>query len=417
MTPTVVLVITGIIGLYMAWNIGANDVANAMGTSVGSGALTLKQAIVVAGLLEFCGAVLVGAYVTDTVRKGIVDPVIFASDPNTLIYGMMGALASAALWLNLSSYFGWPVSTTHSIVGAVSGFGILIGGFSAIKWWTMFKIVSSWVVSPVVGGLTGYIVYQVIRKTVIAKDDPGAAARKQFFLWTGLLMFVVSLVTLFKGLKNLKLKLSSLQALALSSGLGVLGMIIGKVLAPRTKWGKDGGEGGLKAMESTFTSLQVVTAATVAFAHGANDVANAVGPMAAVIGTVRSGAVAQKVDVPIWILLLGGAGIVVGLATYGYKVMATIGQKITEITPSRGFAAEFGAAITILLGSKLGLPLSTTHTLVGSVLGVGFARGFRALNMKVVRSIAFSWILTIPAAAGVCIVFFYIFRFIGIVAV
>jgi PiT family inorganic phosphate transporter len=281
----------------------------------------------------------------------------------------------------------------------------------------MFKIVSSWVVSPVVGGLTGYIVYQVIRKTVIAKDDPGAAARKQFFLWTGLLMFVVSLVTLFKGLKNLKLKLSSLQALALSSGLGVLGMIIGKVLAPRTKWGKDGGEGGLKAMESTFTSLQVVTAATVAFAHGANDVANAVGPMAAVIGTVRSGAVAQKVDVPIWILLLGGAGIVVGLATYGYKVMATIGQKITEITPSRGFAAEFGAAITILLGSKLGLPLSTTHTLVGSVLGVGFARGFRALNMKVVRSIAFSWILTIPAAVGVCIVFFYIFRFIGIVAV
>lgn len=410
MSATILLWITGLVGLYMAWNIGANDVANAMGTSVGSRALSLKQAIIVAGILEFAGAVLVGAYVTDTVRKGIVDPHIFSSSPQLFVYGMMAALLAAALWLNIASFWSWPVSTTHSIVGALTGFGLLIGGTDSIKWSKLLFIVASWVVSPVVGGIVAFIVYYIIRKTVMDKKDPFAAAQKANPFLVGLLAFVLSLVLLFKGLKNLKLKLLWWQSLGGSFLIGLLGVLMSKAVI-RLKERQGGNY--RRPVENTFVPLQIATACAVAFAHGANDVANAVGPMAAVYGTLKSGIVAPKVGVPIWILLVGGVGIVIGLATYGYRVMATIGTKITEMTPSRGFAAEFGAAITILVGSKLGLPLSTTHTLVGAVIGVGFARGMGALDMRVVRSIVVSWVATVPIAAILAIPIYFLLNLIG----
>ena len=408
MSGDLLLWLAAAVGLYMAWNIGANDVANAMGTSVGSRALSLRQAIAIAGVLEFAGATLVGAHVTDTVRKGIVDPAIFAGDPRLFATGMTAALTGAAVWLNIATLKGWPVSTTHSIVGAVAGFGIIIGGSGAVSWGTLVKVVASWVVSPVTGGLTAFLVYLFVRRKVIQTDDPAAEARRQAPLMVAVMMAVLSLVMLFKGLKNLKIDLAWWHTVMLALAVGLVSALavrLGQKLL-------DGRRGGAAAgdMESVFRWLQVTTAMFVAFAHGANDVANAVGPMAAVYGTLTSGTVMQKVDVPLWILMAGGGGIVFGLATYGYRVMRTIGTRITEVTPSRGFAAEFGAAITILFGSKMGMPLSTTHTLVGSVVGVGFARGMRALDLNVIRQIVVSWLLTIPAAAAVCIGIFYLLR-------
>jgi PiT family inorganic phosphate transporter len=402
----VLLWFAGLVGLYMAWNIGANDVANAMGTSVGSKALTMRQAVALAGILEFAGAVLVGAYVTDTVRKGIVNPAIFADAPMLLAYGMTAALASAAIWLNIATMLGWPVSTTHSIVGAITGFGAIVGGLGCISWGKLGTVVASWFVSPLTGGFTAYVVYTFIRKRIIATEDPGVAARRHAPLLVGGMLFVLTLAMLFKGLKNLKLKLLWWHSAGLAVAAGICGHLAVKLLSRDPARGKGGREG----MEAVFRYLQIASAAFVAFAHGANDVANAVGPMAAVFAIIDGGSVVQKVQVPLWILLLGGVGIVFGLASYGYKVIATVGSRITEVTPSRGFAAEIGAAITILTGSKLGLPLSTTHTLVGAVVGVGFARGMSALNLGVIRSIIASWLLTVPFAAGLCIGLFYLLR-------
>ena len=406
MSAQILLWLAGLVGLYMAWNIGANDVANAMGTSVGSKALTLRQAVVLAGILEFAGAVLVGGYVTDTVRKGIVDPAIFADAPRLLAYGMTAALAGAAIWLNVATLLGWPVSTTHSIVGAITGFGIVVGGLGAISWGKLGTVVASWVVSPLTGGLAAYLVYMFIRRRVVETEDPAMAARRQAPLLVGCMLFVLTLAMLYKGLKNLELKLLWWH----SGGIAVAAALCGNLLVRLFSRNRPPPPRGRQGMEGIFGHLQIASAAFVAFAHGANDVANAVGPMAAVFAVIKSGTVVQKVPVPIWVLLVGGAGIVVGLATYGYKVIATIGSNITEVTPSRGFAAEIGAAITILVGSKLGLPLSTTHTLVGAVIGVGFARGMSALNLGVIRSIIVSWLLTIPFAAGVAILLFYLLR-------
>ena len=413
MSSQLLLWITGAVGLYMAWNIGANDVANAMGTSVGSGALSLKRAIVLAGILEFLGAVLVGAYVTDTVRKGIVDPSIFVAQPKLLVYGMMAALFSASLWLNIASFYGFPVSTTHSIVGAIVGFGILVGGIEAVSWGKLALIVASWVISPLIGGAVSYVLYMAVRKTVLEQPSPAQAARDKRPYMVGLLLTVLALVLLFKGLKNVKLDLAWYQSLGGSLLFGLIGALAMRLFKRDKDLNFSSSVLNLRAMERTFGPLQVATACAVAFAHGANDVANAVGPMAAVYSTLQLGVVSQKVDVPLWILLVGGAGIVLGLATYGYRVMGTIGTRITEMTPSRGFAAEFGAALTILIGSKMGLPLSTTHTLVGSVIGVGYARGMGALDMKVVRNIVVSWLLTVPIAALLCIPLYYALAWLG----
>ncbi len=450
----------------MAWSIGANDVANAMGTSVGSGALTIKRAVIVAAVLEFTGAFFVGTHVSETIRKGIISPEIFQGNPMTLVYGMIGALLAAAIWLQIASYFGWPVSTTHSIVGSVLGFGVVVGGMEAANWAKVGSIVASWVVSPLLSGSIAFIIFTWIRRTIYDNDKPVEAAKRITPFIVFVVFVVLTLAMVFKGLKNLKLDLDFGEALLVAVPIGIGAGIISHFLVKRIHptivevvevkqplpvlkglpkvvqqlkkitaaarghvkdqlekiveelelTNKEVEHGTAverssdeyKAVQRIFVYLQVLSAGFVAFAHGANDVANAVGPLAAAISILKTNQVAMKSPVPMWVLGMGGVGIIIGLATWGWRVMITIGKKITELTPTRGFSAEFSAATTIVFASKLGLPISTTHTLVGAVLGVGLARGIGALNLRVVGDIIISWIVTIPAGALGAIVFYYL---------
>lgn len=405
------------LGLYMAFSIGANDVANAMGTSVGSKALTIKQAILIAGVLEFLGAYLVGGQVTKTVRGGILDPQISATAPDLIVYGMLAALTAAGTWLVVASRLGWPVSTTHSIVGAIAGFGIVAFGFNVVQWEQLTQIVASWVVSPLLCGILAYLIFSAIKWTILRHPDPVRRTRKWAPLYIFSVVVVISLVTLFKGLQNVDLDLTLAESLLWSGILGIFAVIAGHFLlgmignrpGAETVDASSGG-GQLAIVEKMFGVLQIMSACAVAFAHGSNDVANAIGPLAAVVNISQSGMVNPESPVPGWLLLVGGIGIVIGLATMGYRVMATIGTKITELTPTRGYSAEFAAAITIVLASRLGLPISTTQTLVGGVMGVGLAQGVKALDLGILGRIAASWIVTVPIGALLAIVFFYIFR-------
>ena len=390
--------------VYMAWNIGANDVANAMGTSVGSHAITLKQAVLLAAVFEFAGAFLVGGHVTETVRKGIITPGVFQGKPELFVLGMFAALLAAGIWLNIATFLGLPVSTTHSIIGAIVGFGLLVGGRSAVHWGKLGSVVLSWIVSPLVGGLMGWLTFTYIKRTVLSRWNPVRAARGIVPILIFPVAVVLVLSMLYKGLKNLKLDVSLGAALMVALGAGLvafLGMkvILNRKFSTRPRKRTD----AFAQVERLFSYLQVGTACSVAFAHGANDVANAIGPFAAIVAVFRNGDLAMKVPVPMWILALGGVGIVVGLGTWGYRVIETVGKKITAISPSRGFSAEFATATTVLVCSKMGLPISTSHTLVGSVVGVGLARGIAALNLRVILSIINSWIITIPATAAATI--------------
>ncbi|MCB0283398.1 MAG: inorganic phosphate transporter [Calditrichaeota bacterium] len=468
---TILLIIALIAGFYMAWSIGANDVANAMGTSVGSGALTVKRAVIIAAVLEFAGAFFVGSHVSETIRKGIISPDLFLGNEMDLVFGMIGALLAAAVWLQIASYFGWPVSTTHSIVGAVLGFGVMYGGMHAADWGKVGSIVASWIISPLLSGIVAYLIFSIIRRLIYYNSEPVKVAKKIMPYLVFFVFLILTLAMVFKGLKNLNLNLDFFDAMIVASIVGLIAAIIAHFLVKRIKQQevvekfdleqpanvgkridkalehlnkalvKSEGQvssqlsnvvGDLetishdlnrkistqresteyKTVERIFVYLQILSAAFVAFAHGANDVANAVGPLAAIITVLQTGAFAAKSAVPLWVLGLGGVGIIIGLATWGWRVMITIGKKITELTPSRGFAAEFATAITIVLASKLGLPVSTTHTLVGGVLGVGFARGIKALNLRVITNIAISWIITIPVGAIGAIIFYYILKFI-----
>jgi PiT family inorganic phosphate transporter len=403
--------IAGVLALYMAWAIGANDVANAMGTSVGSGALTIRSAILVAALLEFSGAFFVGGHVTDTVRKGILDMEIVEAHQDLLVFGMLGALAAAATLLLGATRMGLPVSTTHAIVGAIVGFGAVALGVDAVVWSKVAQIVASWVTSPLIGGVLAFGIFNLIRYLILDRDDPMQAAKRTGPYFFFVVTFIIGLVTLFKGLKNLKLDLDLPEALLASVGVGLVGALVGHFFLQRVRVPEeDRGRGRYRSVERVFIVLQIMTACAVAFAHGSNDVANAVGPLAAVITSVEGEAVAGKSAVAPWMLIVGGLGIVVGLATWGYRVMETIGRKITELTPSRGFAAELAAAVTIVLASRLGIPVSTTHILVGSVLGVGLARGIGALDLRVVGRIGASWVATLPISAVLSIFFFYFFK-------
>ena len=386
--------------IYMACNIGANDVANAMGTSVGSGSLTFRQAIYVAAVAEFAGAFLVGGHVSDTIRKGMLDPTIFSETPFILVYGMIAALLSAALWLNIASYLGWPVSTTHSIVGAVVGFGVMAGGVDAINWGKVWSVVMSWVVSPVMGGLVAFILFRFLTNQVFRRRNPLLYAKRILPYMIFLVCVILANAMFYKGLKNLHLDFSYPEAMMYAVIFGAAGFVLSKPLAakipdvPKKEIHKQ-----LEATENIFKYLQITTAFYIAFAHGSNDVANAVGPLAAVVSVLKSGTVAMKVAMPTWILALGGGFIVLGLLVWGRRVMETIGKKITEITPSRGFCATFAAATVVLICSKMGLPVSTTHTLVGSVIGVGLARGLPTLNLGIVKEIVMSWMATVPFTA------------------
>ena len=409
----VLLILACCFGFFMAWGIGANDVANAMGTSVGARALTMKQAVLVACVFEFAGAYLAGGEVTSTIRKGIIDSGVVASNPDLLVFGMMSALLSAGTWLLIASYFGWPVSTTHSIVGAIVGFAAIGIGFDVVEWPKVGSIAASWVVSPLLAGTIAFILFQSVRKLILESSDPFKNAKKYVPLYMFLAGFVISMVTFVKGLKHVGLSFSTQESLALSFIFAIVISLIGAWLL-RTIDNKEKERNGMifNGIERIFAVLMVFTACAMAFAHGSNDVANAIGPLAAVVSVIQSGGeVAAKSIVPAWVLLLGALGIVVGLSMLGYRVMMTVGRSITELTPSRGFAAELAAAGTVVVASGTGLPISTTHTLVGAVLGVGIARGgLEALNLKVVSKIILSWLVTLPVGAILSIIFFYMLR-------
>lgn len=463
---TIILVSALILGFYMAWSIGANDVANAMGTSVGSGALTLRNALIVAAILEFSGAFFVGANVTETIEKGLLNTEMFASNPKVLLYGMLASLLATGIWLQIASYNGWPVSTTHCIIGAVVGFGLILGGIPAIDWDILAYVGTSWIASPILGGLLSFIIFTILRRHIFYTADPVVATKRLTPFLVFSVFFILTLVTLFKGLSHLNLHLPIVANIGISIFIGLVAAAIAFFLVKRIKINparerdnfiqdvqmqmslsraikhmqrvKENARGDLKneiqgildrsekladslgrvsvrvesseyiTVEKVFVYLQIISACCMAFAHGANDVANAIGPLASIFSIMRQGTVQISAGVPAWMLALGGVGIVVGLATWGWRVIETIGKKLTELTPSRGFAAEFGAATTILLASKLGLPISTTHTLVGSVLGVGLARGIGALNLSMIRDIFLSWIITIPVGALLSVLFYFI---------
>ncbi len=402
-----VLWVAGALAMYMAWAIGANDVANAMGTSVGSGAITIAQAVVIAGIFEFAGAYFLGGHVTDTVRKGMLDQSLITDQQ--LLWGMLASLTSAATLLLVATTYGIPVSTTHAIVGAIIGFGAVAVDVNAVAWDRVMLIVVSWITSPLMGGVIAYLTFQFIRRCILDRDDPLAAAKRLGPMFFFAVTFVIGLVTFFKGLKNLNFDFDLPTALLLSAGLGVFGAGLGWIFLNRIKQSDKPGS-RYRDTERVFAVLVVLTACAVAFAHGSNDVANAIGPLAAVVQVVREGTVAAQAPVEPWMLVIGGVGIVVGLATMGYRVMDTVGRNITELTPSRGFAATFASALTIVIASRAGIPVSTTHILVGSVLGVGMARGIAALDLRVVGKIFISWIATLPIAATLSVVFYYFFK-------
>ncbi len=452
----IIIGLAALFGLYMAWTIGANDVANAMGTSVGSGALTLRNAIIVAAIMEFAGAVLAGGNVTDTVRKKILDPEVAftrtnqtaaAADanftvgmtptpgsgflefaPELYIYGMLSALLGTALWLTFATWKGWPVSTTHSIVGGVIGAGMFAAGTfygwdhagDAVAWAKVIEIFQSWVIAPLLGGAIAFALFWFIKATIFNSKDPLSAVNRWRWVFIFLDVLIIALATLTKGLKNAQWykdlgwiskdaagnTVVSPEAWAAAVGSAALITIVAEVIIRARQRGQPHPTTGTagsdmetyRLVEKRFIALQVVTAASVAFAHGANDVANAIGPLAGIVSVAQTETLSSKAEIVWWILPLGGVGIVLGLATWGYKVMQTIGKKISEITPSRGFAAELAAAATIILATTRGIPVSTSQILVGAVIGVGLARGVAAIDLRVMRDIVFSWLLTLPAA-------------------
>ncbi|KAL8218893.1 hypothetical protein R6Q57_022266 [Mikania cordata] len=421
---------TLLFGFFMAWNIGANDVANAMGTSVGSGALTLRQAVLTAAVLEFSGALLMGGHVTSTMQKGILVANVFQGKDSLLFAGLLSSLAAAGTWLQVASFYGWPVSTTHCIVGSMVGFGLAYGGPGAVFWSSLARVTSSWVISPILGAAASFIVYKCIRRFVYSAPNPGeaAAAAAPVAVFVG-----VTAITFAAFPLSNKLPIAMAQAL----GCGTLGaFLVNKIirkqlghLLAKSKSKKThqepheestpknigflsdiAGPTGtqLEIVYGVFADMQILSACFMSFAHGGNDVSNAIGPLAAALSILQGGATGGEIVIPLDVLAWGGFGIVAGLMMWGYRVIATIGKKITELTPTRGFAAEFAAASVVLFASKLGLPISATHTLVGAVMGVGFARGLNSVRAETVREIVTSWVVTIPVGALFAVVYTWI---------
>lgn len=408
------LIMACFFGFFMAWGVGANDVANAMGTSVGARAITIKQAIIIAMVFEFTGAWLAGGEVTSTIRSSIIDieSAGFDDRPELLIFGMLSSLLAAGIWLVVASKYGWPVSTTHSIIGAIVGFAVVGISADSVMWGQVLEIVASWIVSPVFSGTIAFILFLSVEKLVLSREDPLKYAKKFVPYYMFLVGFVIAMVTLVKGLSHVGLEVTFSQSAFLALAFALLTVTIGIFLLRRLRLpDSDQPTAQMQSVERVFGVLMIFTACSMAFAHGSNDVANAIGPLAAINSVIaNNGAFEAESALPVWILLLGGFGIVTGLAMWGHRVIRTIGKNITELTPSRGFAAEIAAATTVVIASGTGIPVSTTHTLVGAVLGVGLARGMSALNFGVVGRIFLSWIVTLPAGAILSIVFFFIFK-------
>jgi PiT family inorganic phosphate transporter len=395
------------IAFYMAWSIGSNDVANSMATAVGAKAITFRQAVIIAGVLNVVGAVFVGSHVTDTVRKGIVDVNSVNIDAQIMLIGFVASLLSAAIWVTLSTWKEMPVSTTHSIIGSLMGFGLIAGGVQVVMWGKVGSVIASWVISPLAGCIIAFIVFKIIVKTIFSKEYPVKSARivgPIIFGFTALL--IVSSLFLKTSLSK-NYGISDLDGILIAIIAAIIVIILG-IIGLRNI--KDKGPEDYQTVEGIFRKLQVGTSCYVAFAHGANDVANAIGPVASIVPLAQGIDIGSTVEVPTWLLLLGGIGIAVGCMTWGRRVMKTVGSRITSLTNTRGFSVDFGAATTVLIASKMGLPISTSHTVVGAVIGVGLARGLEAVDLSVIKKIVTSWLLTLPIAAGTCIVIFFILR-------
>jgi len=401
----IVLIVGYIFGFYMAWNIGANDVANSMAPAVGAKAITIRQAIFLAGILNILGAYFIGSHVTNTIRKGIVSTEIL-TDPHLALIGALSALLAAALWVSFATWKSLPVSTTHSIVGAMIGFGIMAGGFSVINWLKLAAVLASWIISPVLSIVIAYAMFKIIVRLIISKTDAFSLALRLSPFFVGITFFVVVLSFLFKTPLGKKLALGNVEALLLAlflaPVLGFIGALVLRLFVKDTQTGA----------EAVFKRIQIVTACYLALAQGANDVANAIGPLAVIYFLVKTGSVGAKVPVPGFLLFFGGIGIACGIAMAGHRVMDTLGTKITALSNTRGFAVEFAAATTVLVASKMGLPVSTTHAAVGGVLGVGLARGMEAINFGIVYRIMLYWVLTVPAAAVTSMAIFKILQLI-----
>lgn len=408
----ILIAIAIIFGFFMTWGIGANDVANAMGTSVGSNAITVKQAIIIAAIFEFAGAFLAGSHVTKTIRKGIIDPAAIASQPEILVFGMLAALLAAAIWLLIASWKGWPVSTTHAIVGAIVGFGIAGVGIDAVQWTKIGTIVLSWIVSPLLGGVLAYLLMISIRTLILNRKRPFEMAKRWAPMYIFMVGFIVALVTVFKGLKHLNVEFTVVESLLVAVAMGAFVSFISWLLIRNIKIDTNANRDfHYASVEKVFTPMMLFTASAMAFAHGSNDVANGIGPLAAVVSIVQSGGqLTQQADIPVWILLLGGSGIVLGLTTMGYRVMQTIGRRITPLTPTKGFCATLAAAATIVIASRTGLPVSTTQIAVGGVIGVGIARGIAAIDLRVVGEILISWLITLPVGGILAALIFFILK-------
>jgi len=456
-----------VIGFYMLWNIGANDVANAIGTSVGSGALTIRKAICIAAVFEFLGASFFGGHVSQTIQSDLINAADFIKDPNTIILGMLAALLATSICLQGANIKGWPISTTHAIVGGIIGFAVVAGGMDAVHWGIVASIASSWIISPVLSAIVAFIFFKIVQKYILFARYPILSTKRLF----PFIVFAVT-ATFFSSILSGRFQgeYPYLVALLIASIFGIAAFIFIRFWRPPLQEGVeesslnqqklDNLQEALKnlklaklfaseyesesfqklldktkaltrevrkktnirspltneynVVEKIVSYLQILSACCIAFAHGANDVANAVGPIAAIFKIAQDPKhFASATSTPTWLLFFGGFGIVVGLATFGWRVIDTIGRKITELTPTRGFCAEFGAATTILMATKLGLPISTTHCLVGAVLGVGFARGLAALNLSIIRSIAFSWLVTVPSSAVFSIGLFLFLQFVS----
>ena len=407
MDTNLVIIIGGAsaVAFYMAWSIGSNDVANSMATAVGAKAITFRQAVLIAGILNLIGAVFVGSHVTDTVRKGIVD--VTSLDIHILLIGFISSLLAAAIWVTISTWKEMPISTTHSVVGALVGFGLIAGGTSSVIWEKVGSVVASWVLSPVVGCILAFLIFKIIVKTIFEKEKPVQAAKivgPVIFGFTALL--IVSSLFLKTPLST-KYNITETTGLLIAVIAAIIVMILGIIVFRKIK---EKGPDDYATVEGIFRKLQIGTSCYVAFSHGANDVANAIGPVASIIPLAQGASVGSQVEVPYWLLALGGFGITVGCMTWGRRVMKTVGSRITSLTNTRGFSVDFGAATTVLVASKMGLPISTSHTVVGAVIGVGLARGLEAVDFNIIKKIIVSWLLTLPVAAGTSIAIFLILR-------
>lgn len=408
---SILIFLTIIAGFIMAWGVGANDVGNAMGTSVGAKVLTIKQAIIVAAIFEAAGAIFASGHVTETIRGKIIDAHLLSAAPELLVYGMLASLLAAGIWLIIATFLSWPVSATHSIVGAIIGFAAVGIGVNAVAWHVVINIVLSWVVTPLIAGVIAYLLFVSVHKLILDIDQPLRNAKRYVPAYIFLVAFIISGVTLIKGLEYLNPSRSFAYNIITATGLSLVATLVGVILMQRIKINPDDHRKLVSAkIEKIFGILTIFTACALAFAHGSNDIANAIGPLAAVISILKYQDPMAISVVPFWIPLFGAAGMLTGLIMFGYKIISTIGSNITQLTPSRAFAAQLATAGTVVIASGLGLPISTTQTLVGAVLGVGFARGIGALNLNVVGNIFVSWVITLPIGAGTSIVLFYLIK-------